>query len=340
MMMKAVGYSESLPITDERSLIDLEIPKPVPGEHDLLVRVKAISINPLDAVARGRFSGTADKPVILGWDAAGVVEEVGSAVTMFRPGDEVYYSGSLDRPGSNAEYALVDERVTALKPRSLSFIQAAAIPLTAITAWESLFDRLKIRTDKTATDDNLLIIGAAGGVGSMAVQLARSLTGLHVIGTASRPESREWVSKLGAHDVVDHSKPLSRELAAIGRPAARYVLSLAQTDRHWDEIVELLAPQGEVCIADNPSALDVMKLRAKAGGVHFEMMWVRTRYPDQDMLQIHHLLAKVAKMIDDGLMKCTASEEYGALDAANLRRAHAAVETGRTIGKIVLAGID
>lgn len=336
--MKAVGYYESLPIDHPRALIDLEIPMPVPGPHDLLVRIKAISVNPLDVAVRRRQAGSPGHPVIPGWDAAGVVEAVGSAVTMFRPGDAVYYAGSLDRQGSYAEYGLVDERVAALKPSTLTFAQAAAIPLTAITAWESLFDRLKLGAGKDPANEVLLVIGAAGGVGSMAVQLARRMTNLTVVGTASREASRVWVQGLGAHHVIDHARPLSVQLRDAGIESARYVLSLAQTERHWDEIISLLAPQGEVCIADNPATLDPMKLRAKAGALHFEMMWVRVRFPGQDMMQIHRLLKHVAALVDEGLIKCTANDVFGTICAENLRRAQTAIETGRTVGKIVLDG--
>lgn len=336
--MKAVGYIESLPIDREDSLIDLDLPVPVPGPRDLLVRVEAVSVNPLDAAVRKRRTGTPAEPAILGWDAAGVVEAVGESVTMFRPGDAVFYSGSLNRPGSNAEYQLVDERVTALKPRSLSFAEAASLPLTTITAWESLFDRLRLPVGKGHTDDAILIVGAAGGIGSIAVQLVKRLTALPVIATASRPDSADWVRRLGADDVIDHTRPLSQELARIGRPAVRYILALTHTDRHWDEIVAALAPQGHVCITDNPVGIDPMKLRGKAGALHVEMMWVRVIHDTPEIIQIHRMLTEVAKMVDDGLVKPTVGHHYGTISAANLRRAHAAIETGRTVGKIVLDG--
>jgi len=336
--MKAVGYIESLPISDSKSLFDFETPKPTAGPRDLLVRVEAISINPVDTKIRMRRTGTPEKPVILGWDAAGVVEAVGEAVSLFKPGDEVYYAGSLARPGTNAEYNLVDERIVGHKPARLSFAEAAALPLTAITAWECLFDRFRVPIGKAPTDDAILIIGAAGGVGSIAVQLARRLTSLLVIGTASRPQSQKWVKDLGAHEVVDHSKPLSAELDRIGRSRVRYILALTQTDQHWHEIVTILAPQGEVCLIDAPPALDVMKLKSKAGTLHVELMFVRPMYETPDMIQQHKLLDEVAGLIDESLIRTTLSQLGGRIDAANLRNAHSAIESGRSIGKLVLAG--
>lgn len=336
--MKAIGYVESLPIDDPRSLFDFDAPKPEPGPRDLLVRIEAVSVNPVDAKVRMRRAGTPDAPIILGWDAAGTVEAVGPEVTLFRPGDAVYYAGDITRPGSNAEYGLVDERIVGRKPNSLDFPEAAALPLTAITAWEALFDRFRIPVGKTPTDDAILIIGAAGGVGSIAVQLARRMTGLTVIGTASRPRSRQWVLDRGAHAVIDHSKPLSEEMARLGRPTARYVFSITHTDRHWDEIVKTLAPQGEVCLIDDPASLDVMKLKGKSGALHVELMFTRSMHRTPDMIQQHKLLTEVAAMVDEGLIRTTLGERFGAVTAANLRRAHGVIESGRSIGKIVLAG--
>jgi NADPH:quinone reductase len=337
--MKAVGYAESLPISNERALFDFGTTKPAPGPRDLLVRIEAIAVNPVDTKVRMRRAGTADAPVILGWDAAGVVEAVGGDVTLFSTGDEVFYAGSILRPGCNAEYGLVDERIAGRKPRRLSFAEAAALPLTTITAWESLFDRLHVPVGKAVTGDAILIVGAAGGVGSIAVQLARRLTGLTIIATASRPESQRWVGDLGAHMVIDHARPLSEELARVGRPLVRYVFSLTRTDEHWEEIVKALAPQGEVCMIDDPGhALDVMKLKGKAGALHIEMMFARSTHQTADMIQQHHLLNEVSAMVDEGQIRTTLGETFGAINASNLRRAHAALESGRVIGKIVLVG--
>lgn len=337
--MKAIGYIESLPVSDERSLFEFEAAKPAPGPHDLLVQVRAISVNPVDTKVRMRRQGSKEAPVILGWDVAGVVEATGKDVTLFRAGDEVYYAGDITRPGGNAEYNLVDERIAALKPKSLDFAAAAALPLTAITAWEALFDRLKIKIGKQATDDAILIIGAAGGVGSIAVQLARRLTGLTVIGSASRPETAEWAKKLGAHHVIDHGRKLSEELKRIGIPQVRYIFSVTQTDRHWDEIVASLAPQGEICLIDDPKGgIDVMKIKGKAGALHIEMMFARSMHQTPDMIQQHKLLSEVAGLVDEGLVKTTLGQNLGRISAANLRKAHAALESGATIGKVVLEG--
>jgi zinc-binding alcohol dehydrogenase family protein len=336
--MKAIGYRESLPIAEDRSLFEFDAPKPAPGPRDLLVQVKAISVNPVDTKVRMRRAGTREAPVILGWDAAGIVEAVGSEVGLFKKGDEVYYAGDITRPGSNAEFLLVDERIVGRKPKSLDFAAAAALPLTTITAWESLFDRLKIRIGKQPTDDAILIIGAAGGVGSIAVQLARRLTNLTVIGTASRPDTQEWVTKRGAHHVIDHRKKLSEELARIGVPQVRYIFSITQTDKHWDEIVASLAPQGEICMIDDPPALEVMKIKGKAGALHIELMFARPMHRTADIIQQHKLLTEVAGLVDDGLVKTTLGRNLGKISAANLRQAHALLESGTTIGKIVLEG--
>jgi len=334
--MKTVAYTDSLPITDERSLFDLDLPVPTPGPRDLLVRIKAISVNPVDTKVRMRRQGTAEAPVILGWDAAGIVEATGAEVTLFRPGDAVYYAGDIGRPGSNAEYGLVDERIAGRKPKTLSFPEAAALPLTAITAWECLFERLRLPIGKGRTDEAILIIGAAGGVGSIAVQLARRLTGLTIIGTASRPDSQRWVEQAGAHVVIDHTRPLSAELARIGQAAPRHILSLTGTAGHWEEIALSLAPQGQVCLIDDPAGLDVTKLKQKSGALHWEFMFTRSMFGTPDMIQQHHLLTEVAGLVDAGMIRTTLGQNFGAINAANLRRAHAAIETGRSIGKVVL----
>lgn len=337
--MKAIGYIDSLPAAEAKALFDFEAPKPVPGPRDLLVRIAAIAVNPVDTKVRKRRQGTPEAPVILGWDAAGAVEAVGREVRLFQPGDAVYYAGDITRPGSNAEYNLVDERIAALKPKSLDFAAAAALPLTAITAWEALFDRFRIPIGKGASEDALLIVGAGGGVGSIAVQLARRLTGLTVIGTASRPETRDWVRKLGAHHVIDHGKKLSEELQRIGIPQVRYIFSVTRTDAHWDEMVASLAPQGEICAIEDPQQpIDLVKLKGKSGSLHLEMMFVRAMYKTPDMIQQHKLLSEVAGLVDDGLVKSTLGQNLGRISAENLRRAHRMLESGTAIGKIVLEG--
>lgn len=333
--MKAVGYIESLPIEAEKSLFDFEAEKPAPGPRDLLVAVKAVSVNPVDTKVRRRRQGTDGKPVILGWDAAGVVEAVGSEVSLFRPGDEVFYAGSLTRDGTNAECHLVDERIVGLKPKSLGFAEAAALPLTAITAWEGLFDRLDVPKNGAG---KLLVIGAAGGVGSLAVQFARRLTELTVIGTASRPESAKWARELGAHHVIDHSKPLAGELAAAGLDEVDYVYSLTNTDQHWAEIVKAVRPQGRVALIDDPKTLDALPLKQKSASLHWEFMFTRSMFETPDMAAQHRLLTEVAKLVDAGTVKTTLGANFGAINAANLKRAHAALESGRSIGKVVLEG--
>lgn len=336
--MKAVGYRKSLPITDESSLLDVELPRPAPGPRDLLVAVKAVSVNPVDTKVRRRAAPPEGEVKVLGWDAAGVVEAVRSDVSLFRPGDEVFYAGSIARPGTNAEYHLVDERIVGRKPRSLTFAQAAALPLTSITAWELLFDRLGVAAGKSADNRSLLVIGGAGGVGSVLIQLARRLTGLTVIATASRPETREWCLGLGAHQVIDHATPLDRELKAIGLGQVELVAGLTQTDKHFPAIVEAIAPQGKFALIDDPASLDISAFKRKSVSIHWEFMFTRPVFETPDMIAQHRLLNDVADLVDDGVIKTTLGEEIGKIDAANLRRAHATIESGKAKGKLVLSG--
>ncbi|TCT07727.1 zinc-binding alcohol dehydrogenase family protein [Aquabacter spiritensis] len=336
--MKAIGYVQSLPIADARSLFDFEAPEPKIGPRDLLVRVEAISVNPVDTKVRMRRQGTEAEPVILGWDAAGVVEAVGPEATLFKPGDAVYYAGSLPRPGTNAELHAVDERIVGRKPASLSFAQAAALPLTAITAWEGLFDRLRLPVGKAGNGGALLIVGAAGGVGSIAVQLARRLTAFTVIGTASRPETAQWVRELGAHHVIDHSKPLSGELKALGIPEVEAAFALTKTDLHWSEIAAALKPQGAVCVIDDPGPIDIGLLKQKAATFCWEFMFARPLFGTPDMAAQHRLLNEVAGLVDEGLLRTTLGAHFGPICAENLKRAHAALESGTSIGKVVLEG--
>lgn len=311
------------------------MPRPSPGPRDLLVEVKAVSVNPVDTKVRaGTFT---PEPKILGWDAAGIVREVGPQVTLFKPGDQVYYAGSIARPGSNSEYHLVDERIVGHQPRSLDAAQAAALPLTAITAWELLFDRLGV-AEGGGEGDALLIVGAAGGVGSMLVQLARQLTRLTVIGTASRAETADWVRELGAHHVIDHSAPLQGQLQALGIESVSHVASLTHTEQHFSQLVEVLRPQGRLGVIDDPRTLDVMPLKRKSLSLHWELMFTRSLYETDDMVRQHELLERVAELIDQGTLRTTLGEHFGAITAANMRRAHALVESGKARGKIVLEG--
>ncbi|WP_342243825.1 zinc-binding alcohol dehydrogenase family protein [Pseudomonas sp. OTU5201] len=336
--MKAVAYFQNLPIDNPDSLQDIELPEPQPGPRDLLVEVRAISVNPVDTKVRRNAAPEAGQPKVLGWDVAGVVKAVGSDVTLFQPGDRVFYAGDLTRPGGNAEFHRVDERIVGHMPKTLDFAQAAALPLTSITAWELLFDRLQIAEGKADQGQSLLVVGAAGGVGSILVQLARQLTGLTVIGTASRPETQAWVRELGAHQVLDHSKPLAEELRRAGLAQVSHVASLTQTDQHLDQLVEALAPQGRLGLIDDPASLDVAKLKRKSLSLHWEFMYTRSMFQTPDILEQHRLLERVSQLIDASVLKTTVGEHFGAINAANLRRAHALLESGKAKGKIVLEG--
>lgn len=333
--MKAVAYRQALPITDPYALLDVTLPDPVPGSRDLLVEVRAISVNPVDIKVRGSANPPDGEHKVIGWDAAGVVKAVGDGASLFKAGDRVFYAGSITRPGANSELHLVDERIVGRMPASLDFAQAAALPLTAITAWELLFDRLAVTAD---SKDALLVIGAAGGVGSILVQLARKLTGLTVIGTASRPETRQWVQELGAHHVIDHTKPLAAELEGIGFKEVKYVASLNQTDRHYAEIVKLIAPQGHLAVIDDPAVLDAMPLKRKSAAIHWEFMFARSMFETPDMQKQHALLNEVARLVDAGTLRTTLAEHYGTINADNLKRAHALIESNTAKGKIVLEG--
>ena len=336
--MKAIGYRQSLPIADQHSLLDIELPDPTPGPRDLLVEVRAISVNPVDTKIRKRVQPEAGEHQVLGWDAAGVVRAVGSDVTLFKAGDEVFYAGALDRPGANSELHLVDERIVGRKPTTLGFAAAAALPLTSITAWELLFERLQISEGTEDLDQRLLVVGAAGGVGSILVQLARQLTGLKVIGTASRSETQAWVGELGAHHVIDHSQPLAEELQRAGITDVTHVASLTHTDVHLAQIVEALRPQGRMALIDDPESLDISLLKRKSLSLHWELMYTRSLYQTPDMIEQHRLLNRVAELIDSGVLKTTLGEHYGTINAENLRRAHAFIESGKAKGKIVLEG--
>ena len=334
--MKAISFTQhALPIDNPQALIDISLPRPTPGPRDLLVEVRAVSVNPVDTKVR---VGTITKePIILGWDATGIVREVGAEVTLFQPGDEVFYAGSIARPGSYSEFHLVDERIVGHKPHSLSAADAAALPLTSITAWELLFDRLGV-VEGTGEGKCLLITGAAGGVGSMLVQLARKLTRLTVIGTASRQQTADWVRQLGAHHVIDHSQPLLAQLQALGVPEIDYVASLTHTEQHFAQLIDVLKPQGRLGVIDDPETLDVVPLKRKSLSLHWELMFTRSLFETPDMINQHHLLNRVSALIDQGVLQTTVGEHFGAINAANMRRAHALIESGKARGKIVLEG--
>ncbi|WP_017460518.1 zinc-binding alcohol dehydrogenase family protein [Dyella ginsengisoli] len=335
--MKAVVYRHSLPIEAADSLVDANLPDPAaPVGRDLLVRVHAVSVNPVDTkIRRNVDPAGADK--VLGWDAAGVVVAVGPEASLFKPGDAVFYAGAIDRAGSNAELQLVDERIVGRKPSSLDFAQAAALPLTALTAWELLFDRLGVARGEAG--GTLLVVGAAGGVGSMAIQIARKLTGLTVIGSASRPETQAWVRELGAHHVVDHRHGLLEPVRAVAPDGVDYVMSLTHTEQHYEALVELLRPQGKLGLIDDPATpIDIRAMKRKSISLHWEFMYTRSLFRTADMVAQHKMLQEVADLVDAGALQGTMREHFGTIDAANLRRAHAQLESGSTIGKIVLEG--
>jgi zinc-binding alcohol dehydrogenase family protein len=336
--MKAVSFYNSLPILDPQSLVDVAMEAPQPRPRDLLVEVRAISVNPVDTKIRaGGGPGRPDGQLpLLGWDAAGIVKATGNAVTLFRPGDEVYYAGSVDRAGSYAELQCVDERIVGRKPGTLGFAEAAALPLTTITAWEMLFDRLRL--DKSA-EGSVLIVGGAGGVGSIATQLARQLTGLKIIATASRPETVQWCRRMGAHHVVDHRQPLASQVQALVPGGVQCVLALTKVEDHYDQLIEAMAPQGAMALIENPARpLDIVKLKPKSISLHWEFMFTRSRYETHDMGRQGSLLNEVAALVDNGKIVTTMQTNLGTINATNMKRAHALVESGNTIGKIVLVG--
>jgi NADPH:quinone reductase len=337
--MRAIGYKTPLPIADDNSLVDIDLPRPIPTSRDLLVQIKAISVNPADTKVRASARPEGDSWRVLGWDAAGIVVEVGSEASLFKPGDEVFYAGSITRPGTYAEFHVVDERIVGRKPKTLRWAESAALPLTAITAWETLFDRLDVKGRPVpGAAPAILIVGGAGGVGSIAIQLARKLTDLIVIATASRPETKAWATDLGAQHVVDHSKPLAREIAALGIGAPAFVFSTTNTEQHLAEIVELIAPQGRFALIDDPAALDINPFKRKSVSAHWEFMFTRSMFDTADIAEQGRLLSEVSRLVDDGTIRTTLAENFGAINAANLKRAHALIETGRARGKVTLEG--
>jgi NADPH:quinone reductase len=336
--MQAVGYYKSLPIDHPESLLDLDVPKPQAEGRALLVRVEAVSVNPVDT--KVRTSGSPDQTSlrILGWDAAGVVEAVGPDVTLFKAGDAVFYAGDITKPGSNSQYQLVDERIVGLKPRSLDYAQAGAIPLVAITAYEALFDRLGIDPAGAHRGRTLLLIGGAGGVGSMAIQLGK-LAGITVLATASRRESVAWAKQLGTDHVLDHRKPLRPQVEAAGHRSVDYIFNCADTDGYWDTMADLITPQGKICtIVENKGPLNQQVLKLKSVTHVWELMFTRAMYETGDMIEQHKLLNRVAQWIDDGTIKGILRETMRPINAANLKQAHAKLESGTMIGKLVLAG--
>ncbi len=336
--MKAVAYRTAGSLERQDALVDVELDKPAATGRDLLVSVRAISVNPVDTKVRRSVSAEPGQWKVLGWDAVGTVVAVGGDVQLFKPGDEVFYAGSLVRPGTNSEFHLVDERIVGHKPESLSIGEAAALPLTAITAWEMLFDRLDVHKPVSGAAKAVLIIGGAGGVGSIAIQLVRALTDLQVIATASRPETQAWVRELGAGFVIDHRAPLAAQVAGLGIGAPAFVFSTTETHRHLAEIIELIAPQGRFGLIDDPQGLDVTGFKRKAVSIHWELMFTRSIFETPDMAEQGKLLNEVARLADAGTVRTTLTALLKPINAANVKKAHALLESGRARGKIVLEG--
>lgn len=337
IVMKAVAYQKAGPITSPEALVDIELDTPVAKGHDLLVRVQAISVNPVDTKIRNNVNPENNQWKTLGWDAVGVVESIGDQVSQFKVGDEVWYAGALNRQGSNSELQLVDERIVGHKPKTLEATEAAALPLTAITAWEMLFDRLQV--PKVAPENTcILVIGGAGGVGSITIQLLKQLTNLTIITTASRAETKEWVKQLGADYVLDHRQPLPAQIKQLGLNAPLYVFSTTQTDQHLSDIVELIASQGHFGLIDDPAQLDIKPFKSKSVSVHWEFMFTRSLYETQDMVKQSELLNEISKLVDEGKIKTTVSQILSPINAQNLKLAHQQIESGTTKGKIVLHG--
>lgn len=334
--VRAVVQTGALPTTDPRSLVDTRILAPEPRPHDLIVDVTAVSVNPVDVKLRGGAAPAGGQRV-LGFDAAGTVRAVGSDVTLFQPGDHVYYAGAIDRPGSNAALQAVDERIVGRRPASLTAAQAAALPLTALTAWEALFDKLRIDEAATGT---LLVVGGAGGVGSMAIQLARALrSGVRIVATASRPESDAWVRDLGAHDVVDHHGDLPAQVLAIEPDGIEWILTTNSIGQ-LPVYERMLRPFGQIVAIDDPSHLDVVSLKSKALTWHWEFMFARSLHQAPDLIRQHEILDAITELVDTGRLRSTATTVLHPIDAETLRQAHALVESGRVIGKVVLTDED
>ncbi|MBR0559807.1 zinc-binding alcohol dehydrogenase family protein [Neokomagataea anthophila] len=335
--MKAFGHTRATHLTDKDALVELSIPTPEPGLHDVIVEISAISINPVDTKLR-QTAPSDGQARILGYDACGTIVATGGNVYNFRSGDRVFYAGSAARSGSNAQYQAVDERLIAHAPKSLNDGEAAAMPLTSITAWELLFDRLRVPNSSVFSQDSILIIGGAGGVGSILIQLARRLTGLRVIATASRPETHQWCIEMGAHHVINHTRPLDQELKRIGISEVRYVASLTQTAKHKDAILQMLAPQGSLALIDDPRSFDIMPFKRKSLSIHWEFMFTRPIFNTVDMAAQGQILSQVTSLVDASLLRTTSYTSLGSITLNNLLTAHKLQESGSTIGKTVLSG--
>ena len=336
--MKAIAYKTTGPIDREDALQDITLPKPSAEGRDLLVKVNAVSVNPVDTKVRQRQEPEEGGWVVLGFDAVGIVEAVGSEVKSFKPGDSVFYAGAINRPGTNSEYHLVDERIVGHAPTSISNAEAAALPLTAVTAWEMLFDRLDVNRPTAQGANTILVIGGAGGVGSIAIQLLRAMTNMTVIATASRPETRDWVIKCGAHHVIDHRQPLASEVEKLGLGAPGFVFSTTNTGSHLADIVELIAPQGRFGVIDDPENFSASPFKRKAVSLHWELMFTRSLFGTPDMAEQGKVLNQISALVDAGKIRSTVTNVAGKIDAATLRAVHAHIETGSSWGKTVLEG--
>lgn len=336
--MLAAGYKQASPELRQNSFQLFNIAKPTPAGRDLLVKVAAVSVNPVDTKVRKSVSPEADEYKVLGWDAVGIVEAIGNDVSLFKPGDRVFYAGDISRQGSNAEYQLVDERIVGHAPETLSDAEVAALPLTSITAWELLFSRLEVNQDKEASDKTLLIVAGAGGVGSILIQLARQLTSLTIIATASRPETQRWVKEMGAHHVIDHAQPIDEELDKANLGPVDYVASLSHTDKHFEACVNVLRPQGRLALIDDPGLLDISLMKRKSLSLHWEFMYTRPLFNTEDIQVQHDILNQVAALADNGTIKSTLQQRLGKISPDTLHEAHRIIESGSAIGKLVLAG--
>ncbi len=335
--MKAIGFSHNHPISHPQALQDIEVPTPELRDHDMLVEVKAVSVNPVDTKIRLGGDIPANGARIAGWDAAGIVRAAGPLATRFKPGDRVWYAGDITRPGSNSELQAVDERIVGPMPVSLDFAEAASLPLTAITAWELLFDRLRVQAADPTDNSVLLVVGAAGGVGSVLTQLARALTGMTVIGTASRAETRDWVLAHGAHHVIDHRQPWAPQLATLGIEHVTHVIGLNQSADYVPQIAGVLRPEGQFALIDDPVNLDIGPFKGKSISIHWELMFTRPMFATPSIARQHALLRRVSELVDQGKIKHTLTRRIDGINAASLIQAHALVEAGNMIGKVVVA---
>jgi alcohol dehydrogenase len=337
--MKAVALKEYLAINEVESFLDVELPKPQASGHDILVKVDATSVNPVDTKVRSGVLGNEPEtePRVIGWDAVGIVESVGEAVTLFKAGDKVYYAGDITRAGSNSEFQLVDERIVGFAPKSLTNAEAAAMPLTTITAYEALFDRLGINPDADNSNKSILIIGGAGGVGSIAIQLAKKIAGLKVIATASKQESIDWCLNLGADYTINHREDMKQQLTELGLTYTDYIFCLNDTEGHFDSMVDIIKPQGKIAtIVETKNPLDITKLQGKSATFVWELMYTRSLFQTEDMIEQHHLLNKVGTWFDEGIIRPTLCETIKSMNAESLKKAHTMVESGRMIGKVVV----